>query len=58
MDGMRNRFGDLFSIYGRQLDPNSLKQFKGAFGKKVSDFMDSGSKIFKNKTIGDLEILM
>ena len=27
MDGMRNRFGDLFSIYGRQLDPNSLKQF-------------------------------
>ena len=56
MDGMRNRFGDLFSIYGRQLDPNSLKQFKGAFGKKVSDFMDSGSKIFKNKTVGSLEI--
>ena len=50
MDLLRNKWGDLFSAYGRMLTPRELANFKNAAGSKIADFMDAGSKIFKDKT--------
>ena len=50
MDLLRNKWGDLFSSYGRMLTPQELSSFKSAAGNKMIDFMDAGSKIFKDKT--------
>jgi hypothetical protein len=56
MDLVRNKWGDLFSAYGRLLEPKQLEQFKTAFKSKISDFVDSGAKIFNDQTIGKLKI--
>ena len=50
MDLLRNKWGDLFSSYGRMLTPKELANFKSSAGSKMKDFMDVGSKIFKDKT--------
>ncbi len=50
MDLLRNKWADLFSSYGRMLTPQELVNFKSAAGNKMKDFMDAGSKIFKDKT--------
>ena len=50
MDLLRNKWGDLFSSYGRMLTPKELANFKNSAGSKMKDFMDAGSKIFKDKT--------
>ena len=50
MDLLRNKWADLFSSYGRVLTPKELDNFKSAAGNKMKDFMDAGSKIFKDKT--------
>ena len=55
VNAIRSRMGDLFSIIGRETDPQYLKQFKSAFKEKAADFIDSGAKVFKNKTVGVLE---
>ena len=56
MDLVRNKWGDLFSSYGRLLRPEELTQFKTAFKGKINEFVDSGAKIFKDKTAGKLAI--
>jgi hypothetical protein len=56
MDLVRNKWGDLFSSYGRLLRPEELTQFKTAFKGKINEFVDSGAKIFKDKTVGKLAI--
>ena len=56
MDLVRNKWGDLFSSYGRLLTNDELVKFKEAFGKKINDFMDSGSRLFNDKTFGKLAI--
>ena len=50
MDLLRNKWGDLFSSYGRMLTPKELANFKSSAGNKMKDFIDAGSKIFKDKT--------
>ena len=50
MNLLRNKWADLFSSYGRVLTPKELDNFKSAAGNKMKDFMDAGSKIFKDKT--------
>ena len=50
MDLLRNKWGDLFSSYGRMLTPKELANFKNSAGSKMKDFIDAGSKIFKDKT--------
>ena len=56
MDLIRNKWGDLFSSYGRLLTNDELVKFKGAFGKKINDFLDSGSRLFNDRTFGKLAI--
>ena len=56
MDLVRNKWGDLFSSYGRLLRPEELTEFKTAFKGKINEFVDSGAKIFKDKTVGKLAI--
>ena len=56
MDLVRNKWGDLFSSYGRLLRPEELTQFKTAFKGKINEFVDSGAKIFNDRTIGKLKI--
>jgi hypothetical protein len=56
MDLVRNKWGDLYSSYGRLLRPEELTQFKTAFKSKINEFVDSGAKIFNDKTIGTLKI--
>jgi hypothetical protein len=56
MDLIRNKWSDMFSAYGRLLEPKQLEQFKTAFKSKISDFVDSGAKIFNDQTIGKLKI--
>ncbi len=55
MDLVRNKWGDLFSSYGRLLRPEELTQFKTAFKSKINEFMDSGAKVFNDRTIGTLK---
>ena len=50
MDLLRNKWGDLFSSYGRMLTSKELANFKSSAGNKMKDFIDAGSKIFKDKT--------
>ena len=50
MDLLRNKWGDLFSSYGRMLTPDQLTSFKSAAGKKMTDFMDAGSKLLNDKS--------
>ena len=56
MDLVRNKWGDLYSSYGRLLRPEELTQFKTAFKSKINEFVDSGAKIFNDKTVGKLKI--
>ena len=56
MDLVRNKWGDLYSSYGRLLRPEELTEFKKAFKSKINEFVDSGAKIFNDKTIGTLKI--
>ena len=56
MEAIRNRWGDMFSIYGNTLTKGNLASFKKVLKTKVGDFLDSGSEIFKNKTMGNLLI--
>jgi len=56
MDLVRNKWGDLYSSYGRLLRPEELTEFKTAFKSKINEFVDSGAKIFNDKTIGTLKI--
>ena len=56
LDLVRSKIGDLFSSYGRLLKPEELTQFKKVFGNKVSNFLDSGARIFNDKTVGQLKI--
>ena len=39
MDLVRNKWGDLFSSYGRLLTNDELVKFKEAFGRKINDFI-------------------
>ena len=57
MDFMRSKWGDLFSSYGRLLDNSELSNFKGAFKNKIKDYVDVGSRLFKNKTSGAVNTL-
>jgi len=50
MNLLRNKWADLFSSYGRMLTPKELANFKNSAGSKMKDFIDAGSKIFKDKT--------
>ena len=50
-NGIRNYWGDMFSVYGRRLDEKALKTFKETFENKVTDWLDSGLEIFKNDPI-------
>ena len=50
-NGIRNYWGDMFSVYGRRLDKKALKTFKDNFERKVTDWLDSGLEIFKNDPI-------
>jgi len=56
MNLVRNKWGDLYSSYGRLLRPEELTQFKTAFKSKINEFVDSGAKIFNDKTVGKLKI--
>ena len=56
MNLVRNKWGDLFSSYGRLLTNDELVKFKEAFGNKINDFIDSGSRLFNDKTFGKLAI--
>ena len=57
MNLLRNKWGDLFSSYGRMLTPQELSKFRTAAGSKIQEFMNAGSKIFKDKTSGSINIL-
>ena len=39
MNLVRNKWGDLFSSYGRLLTNDELAKFKDAFGNKINDFI-------------------
>jgi hypothetical protein len=56
MEAVRNRWGDMFSVYGNTLTKTDLASFKNVLKTKVSDFLDSGAEVFKNKTLGNLLI--
>ena len=57
MNLLRNKWGDLFSSYGRMLTPQQINKFKTEAGSKMKEFMNAGSKIFKDKASGSVNIL-
>ena len=50
-EDMRTEWGDMFGYLGKKMSAKDLKGFKGAFGKKFSDYLGSTYEVFKNKSL-------
>jgi len=53
--GMRNLWGELFTIMGRRLTPEALEEFEEIIPAVLKDSLDRGYTVFKNNA-GDLDI--
>ena len=53
--GMRNLWGELFTVMGRRLTPEALEEFEEIIPAVLKDSMDRGYSVFKNNA-GDIDI--
>ena len=50
-DGIRDKWSELFTVMGRRLTPESLKQFETMLPKYINDVLDRGYETFRNNPI-------
>jgi hypothetical protein len=48
---VRQRWDDLFTAIGRNLDPEEMKAFKDAFGTKFKDYLGATYDVMQNKSM-------
>ena len=51
MGEVRDRWGELFTVMGRRLNPESLKSFEDMVPKYINDVLDRGYEVFRNNPI-------
>ena len=50
-DTIRDKWGELFTVMGRRLTPQALKDFEKVIPKYVNDVLDRGYDVFRNNPI-------